>query len=176
MLFVTPLFFWLTTDHTTIHMNSIYNLHPAQASPRLHVDDSLTKKLLLRIRSEDPEPGWFDEVTFDFLKDNHVRYHHLDYFAYEQVAAVVHNELQQNEKFLSDFKRSVGYLKVIIIISVSLSQCMIIAISQGFIFDDNYCMFPRAYFCYQSSSDIVMIIIIMIVITFFFSFWQSLIC
>ena len=126
MLFVTPLFFWLTTDHTTIHMNSIYNLHPVQASPRLHVDDSLTKKLLLRIRSEDPEPGWFDEVTFDFLKDNHVRYHHLDYFAYEQVAAVVHNELQQNEKFLSDFKRSVGYLKVIIIISVSLSQGMII--------------------------------------------------
>ena len=52
----------------TIH---IYNLHPVQASPRLHVDDSLTKKLLLRIRSEDPEPGWFDEVTFDFLKDNH---------------------------------------------------------------------------------------------------------
>ena len=31
---------------------------------------------------------------------------------YLQVAAVVHNELQQNEKFLSDFKRSVGYLKV----------------------------------------------------------------
>ena len=29
-----------------------------------------------------------------------------------KVAAVVHNELQQNEKFLSDFKRSVGYLKV----------------------------------------------------------------
>ena len=25
---------------------------------------------------------------------------------------MVHNELQQNEKFLSDFKRSVGYLKV----------------------------------------------------------------
>ena len=35
--------------------------------------------------------------------------HHCDYL---QVAAVVHNELQQNEKFLSDFKRSVGYLKV----------------------------------------------------------------
>ena len=25
---------------------------------------------------------------------------------------MVHNELQQNEKFLVDFKRSVGYLKV----------------------------------------------------------------
>jgi len=61
-----------------------------KASPRLHVDDSLTKKLLLRIRSEPPDPGWFDEV-----------------------AAVVHNELQQNEKFLSDFKRSVGYLKLL---------------------------------------------------------------
>ena len=54
----------------TIH---IYNLHPVQASPRLHVDDSLTKKLLLRIRSEDPEPGWFDEVTFDFFNhDNFI--------------------------------------------------------------------------------------------------------
>ena len=64
---------------------------------------------------------------------------------------------------------------------------MIIAISQGFIFDDKCFMFPRAYFCYQSSSDIVMIIMIIImivmiitiitdVITFLFSFWQSLIC
>ena len=69
---------------------------------------------------------------------------------------------------------------------------MIIVISQGFIFDDNYCMFPCAYFCYQSSSNIVMIMIMMIiviiimsnmiitiityVITFLFSFWQSLIC
>jgi len=61
-----------------------------KASPRLLMDDSLTKKLLLRIRSEPPDPGWFDEV-----------------------AAVVHNELQQNEKFLSDFKRSVGYLKLL---------------------------------------------------------------
>ena len=34
-----------------------------------------------------------------------------------KVAAVVHNELQQNEKFLSDFKRSVGYLKVKILFS-----------------------------------------------------------
>ena len=71
------------------------------------MDDSLTKKLLLRIRSEPPDPGWFDEVNnrvkskFNFLLNS-----------FYQVAAVVHNELQQNEKFLSDFKRSVGYLKV----------------------------------------------------------------
>jgi sorting nexin-13 len=54
------------------------------------VDDSLTKKLLLRIRSEPPDPGWFDEV-----------------------AAVVHLELQQDDRFLGDFKRSVGYLKLL---------------------------------------------------------------
>ena len=121
----------------------------------------------------DDSTSWISPGANVFCEAVRVNHH---YFDYEQVAAVVHNELQQNEKFLSDFKRSVGYLKVIIIISVSLSQGMIIVISQGFIFDDNYCMFPRAFFCYQSSSDIVMIIIIMIVITFFFSFWQSLIC
>jgi len=61
-----------------------------KASQRIQMDDSLNKKLLLKIRSEPPDPGWFDEV-----------------------AAVVYNQLQQNEKFLRDFKRSVGYLKLL---------------------------------------------------------------
>ena len=34
----------------------------SQASPRLHMEDTVIKKLLLRIRSEPPDPGWFDEV------------------------------------------------------------------------------------------------------------------
>ena len=40
-----------------------------------------------------------------------------------KVAAVVHNELQQNEKFLSDFKRSVGYLKAKILCSRNVPIC-----------------------------------------------------
>jgi len=61
-----------------------------KASPRLSMEDSLNKKLLLRIRSESPDPGWFDEV-----------------------AVAVYCKLEQNDKFLNDFKRSVGYLKLL---------------------------------------------------------------
>ena len=61
-----------------------------KASPRLSVEDSLNKKLLLRIRSESPDPGWFDEV-----------------------AAAVYSRLEQQDKYLNDFKRSVGYLKLL---------------------------------------------------------------
>eukprot|EP00092_Neocalanus_flemingeri_P008846 GFUD01009520.1.p1 GENE.GFUD01009520.1~~GFUD01009520.1.p1 ORF type:complete len:981 (+),score=238.89 GFUD01009520.1:139-3081(+) len=61
-----------------------------KASPRLNMEDSLNKKLLLRIRSESPDPGWFDEV-----------------------ASAVYSRLEQNDQFLNDFKRSVGYLKLL---------------------------------------------------------------
>ena len=33
-----------------------------KANPRIELDESLNKKLLLRIRSETPDPTWFDEV------------------------------------------------------------------------------------------------------------------
>jgi len=61
-----------------------------KASPRIGLEDSLNKKLLLRIRSESPDPSWFDEV-----------------------AAAVYKKLEQEDKFLFDFKRSVGYLKLL---------------------------------------------------------------
>jgi sorting nexin-13 len=61
-----------------------------KASPRLNVEDSLNKKLLLRIRSESPDPEWFDEV-----------------------AAAVYCRLEQEDKLLKDIKRSVGYLKLL---------------------------------------------------------------
>lgn len=47
--------------------------------------------MLLRIRSDpDPDPTWFDEV-----------------------AASTHQQLEKTEKYLKDFKRSVGYLKLL---------------------------------------------------------------
>ena len=61
-----------------------------KANPRISVEDSLNKKLLLRIRSESPDPTWFDEV-----------------------AAYIHQQLEKTEKFMKDFKRSVGYLKLL---------------------------------------------------------------
>ena len=61
-----------------------------KANPRIELDESLKKKLLLRIRSETPDPTWFDEVgTF------------------------THNYLEKTDKFVRDFKRSVGYLKLL---------------------------------------------------------------
>ena len=57
---------------------------------------------------------------------------------------MVHNELQQNEKFLSDFKRSVGYLKVkssiSIIINIFLST-IIVNHSQWSRYHHNHCTF-----------------------------------
>ena len=53
-----------------------------KANPRIAMEDSLNKKLLLRIRSESPEPGWFDEV-----------------------AAFTHQQLEKTDKFMNDFKR-----------------------------------------------------------------------
>ena len=53
-----------------------------KANPRISMEDSLNKKLLLRIRSESPEPGWFDEV-----------------------AAFTHQQLEKTDKFMNDFKR-----------------------------------------------------------------------
>jgi len=62
-----------------------------KAMPRIEIEDSLNKKLLLRIRSDpDPDPTWFDEV-----------------------AASTHQQLEKTEKYLKDFKRSVGYLKLL---------------------------------------------------------------
>ena len=61
-----------------------------KANPRIDVDDSLNKKLLLRIRSESPDPTWFDEV-----------------------AQSTHLQLEKTDKYLKDFKRSVGYLKLL---------------------------------------------------------------
>ena len=47
--------------------------------------------MLLRIRSDlDPDPTWFDEV-----------------------AVSTHQLLEKTEKYLKDFKRSVGYLKLL---------------------------------------------------------------
>ena len=61
-----------------------------KANPRIDIEDSLNKKLLLRIRSESPDPTWFDEV-----------------------AASTHQQLERTDKYLKDFKKSVGYLKLL---------------------------------------------------------------
>ena len=61
-----------------------------KANPRIELDESLNKKLLLRIRSETPDPTWFDEV-----------------------GAFTHDYLERTDKYVRDFKRSVGYLKLL---------------------------------------------------------------
>ena len=61
-----------------------------KANPRIELDESLNKKLLLRIRSETPDPTWFDEV-----------------------GSFTHDYLERTDKYVRDFKRSVGYLKLL---------------------------------------------------------------
>ncbi len=34
-----------------------------KASPRVILDDGLSKRLLFKIRTEPPDPDWFDEVA-----------------------------------------------------------------------------------------------------------------
>jgi len=70
---------------------SIYQEYISEkASPRVILEDTLSKRLVLKIRTETPDPGWFDEV-----------------------AGVIYKELETDEKYLVSFKRSVGYLKLL---------------------------------------------------------------
>ncbi|XP_054270445.1 sorting nexin-13 [Macrosteles quadrilineatus] len=61
-----------------------------KASPRLRIEESLVKRLLLRIRTETPVETWFDEVQ-----------------------AAVYEKLQTEEKFLNGFRNNVAYVKLL---------------------------------------------------------------
>jgi len=61
-----------------------------KASPRVNIEDTLSKRLLLKIRTETPDPDWFDEVAGD-----------------------VYQSLETDDKYLASFKRSQGYLKLL---------------------------------------------------------------
>ena len=39
-----------------------------KASPRVNIEDTLSKRLLLKIRTETPDPDWFDEVIKSIFK------------------------------------------------------------------------------------------------------------
>ncbi|XP_023347857.1 sorting nexin-13 [Eurytemora carolleeae] len=61
-----------------------------KATPRINLEDTLSKRLVLKIRTETPDPGWFDEV-----------------------AGIIYHQLETDEKYLFNFKRSNGYLKLL---------------------------------------------------------------
>lgn len=61
-----------------------------KASSRLKIDESLVKKLLLRIRTETPNETWFDDVQ-----------------------AAVYEKLQTEERFLAGFRKNVLYVKLL---------------------------------------------------------------
>lgn len=70
---------------------SIYQEYLSEkASPRVSLDDGLSKRLLFKIRTEPPDPDWFDEV-----------------------AGEIYKLLELDDKYLVSFKRSVGYLKLL---------------------------------------------------------------
>ncbi|XP_069691932.1 sorting nexin-13-like [Periplaneta americana] len=70
---------------------SIYEQYLSEkASPRLKLEESIVKKLVLRIRSELPNETWFDEVQ-----------------------SAVYEKLQKEERFLPGFQKSVAYVKLL---------------------------------------------------------------
>ncbi|XP_067006541.2 sorting nexin-13 [Anabrus simplex] len=61
-----------------------------KASPRIRIDETLVKRLLFKLRTENPAETWFDEVQ-----------------------AAVYDKLQTEERFLPGFRSSVGYVKLL---------------------------------------------------------------
>ena len=74
--------------------HSIYSDYLSEnAKPRLRLDDSgqsAVTRLILKIRSQDPDPDWFGEVQ-----------------------ECVYNKLQADERFFDSFKKSMGYVKLL---------------------------------------------------------------
>ena len=74
--------------------HSIYSDYLSEnAKPRLKLDDagqSAVTRLILKIRSQDPDPDWFGEVQES-----------------------VYNKLQGDERFFESFKKSMGYVKLL---------------------------------------------------------------
>uniref|UniRef100_A0A0K2UHU8 Sorting nexin13like [Megachile rotundata] n=1 Tax=Lepeophtheirus salmonis TaxID=72036 RepID=A0A0K2UHU8_LEPSM len=71
--------------------HSIYEEYLSEKSnPRLRIDDTIIKKLLFRIRTQPPDPEWFEET---------------------QIA--VYDKLRSDERFLESFKKTLGYVKLL---------------------------------------------------------------
>ena len=74
--------------------HSIYSDYLSEnAKPRLKLDDagqSAVTRLILKIRSQDPDPDWFGEVQ-----------------------ECVYSKLQGDERFFESFKKSMGYVKLL---------------------------------------------------------------
>ena len=71
--------------------HSIYEEYLSEkANPRLKIDESVCRKLLFKIRSEPPDASWFDESQ-------------------ESIYA----KLQEDDRFLRAFKKSMGYVKLL---------------------------------------------------------------
>ena len=70
---------------------SIYEEYLSEkASPQLKIDETAIKRLVFKIRSENPQSEWFDEVQ-----------------------ARVYDKLSKEEKFLDSFRQSYGYIKLL---------------------------------------------------------------
>ena len=79
------------TENMREAAHSIYEEYLSEkANPRLKIEETVVKRLLFKIRSEPPDADWFDE---------------------SQVA--IYAKLQEDERFLTSFKKSSGYVKLL---------------------------------------------------------------
>ncbi|XP_034255128.1 sorting nexin-13 [Thrips palmi] len=81
----------ITLDNMKEAAYSIYEQYLSEkASPRLKLDETVVKHLLFRIRTEIVNETWFDEIQNN-----------------------VFEKLQNEDKFLPGFRRSIGYVKLL---------------------------------------------------------------
>ena len=81
----------ILTENMREAAHSIYEEYLSEkANPRLKIDESVVKRLLFRIRSEPPDSEWFEESQ-----------------------KAIYAKLQEDEIFLTSFKRSMGYYKLL---------------------------------------------------------------
>lgn len=79
------------SDNMREAAHSIYEEYLSEkANPRLKVDETVVKRLLFKVRTEPPDPEWFDECQ-----------------------ECVHQRLRSDESFMEAFKKSMGYVKLL---------------------------------------------------------------
>ena len=79
------------TENMREAAHSIYEEYLSdKADPRLKIDESVVNRLRFKIRSEPPDSEWFDE---------------------SQIA--IYSKLQDDDRFLSSFKKSQGYVTLL---------------------------------------------------------------
>lgn len=117
--------------------HSIYSDYLSEnAKPRLRLDEagqSAVTRLILKIRSQDPDPDWFGEVQ-----------------------ECVYHKLQGDERFFESFKKSMGYVKLLAELDLLKDPSTKAEEEDNVSIDDEFSIYDNASInSYESGEDIV---------------------